>query len=250
MAEFSDRPMPPPREQDQYYGFFQAHYLTEYLEAYVSDHIYNSQSIRQRIAFNVTVEGVEKTEDRLWTVTCRNGAQTKTAKLIDATGMTSIPNMPHVPGQEEFRGMLIHHKDFGQSTFLDDPKKKNIAVLGGAKSAADVVYAAAKAGKNASWIIRKEGAGPAALLSAEGRGPYINSNESFYTRLVAGFLPNPFNNTSWLKRFFHGTAMGKWLVKRLWDGVDSENKKKADYKRAEGQEMGFENLEPDTPLVH
>ena len=114
MAEFSDRPMSPPPEQDQYYGFFQAHYLTEYLEAYVSDHIYNSQSIRQRIAFNVTVEGLEKTEDRLWTVTCRNGAQTKTAKLIDATGITSIPNMPHVPGQEEFRGELIHHKDFGQ----------------------------------------------------------------------------------------------------------------------------------------
>ncbi|KAK0507822.1 hypothetical protein JMJ35_009711 [Cladonia borealis] len=248
MAEFSDRPMSPPPEQDQYYGFFRAHYLTKYLEAYVSDHIYNSQSIRQRIAFNVKVEGVEKTEDRLWTVTCRNGAQIKTAKLIDATGMTSIPNMPHVPGQEGFRGLLIHHKDFGQSTFLDDPKKKNIAVLGGAKSAADVVYAAAKAGKNTSWIIRKEGAGPAALLSAEGRGPYLNSNESFYTRLVAGFLPNPFNNTSWLKRFLHGTAIGRWLVKRLWDGVDIDNRKKADYKRAEGREMEFENLEPDTPV--
>ena len=44
MAEFSDRPMSPPPEQDQYYGFFRAHYLTKYLEAYVSDHIYNSQS--------------------------------------------------------------------------------------------------------------------------------------------------------------------------------------------------------------
>ena len=250
MAEFLDRPMSPPPEQDQYYGFFRAHYFTEYLEAYVSDHIYNNQSIRQRIAFNVAVEGVEKTKDRLWTVTCRNGAQIKTVKLIDATGMTSIPNMPHVPGQEEFRGLLIHHKDFGQSTFLDDPEMKNIAVLGGAKSAADVAYAAAKAGKNTSWIIRKEGAGPAALLPAEGKGPYINSNESFYTRMVASFLPNPFNTTSWLKRFLHGTAMGRWLVKRLWHSVDMDNKTKADYKRAEGQEMGFENLEPDTPLVN
>ena len=250
MAEFSDHPMSPPPERDQYYGFFPAHYLTAYLEAYVSEHIYNSQSIRERIAFNVKVKGVKKTRDGPWTVTCQDGAQIKTAKLIDATGMTSIPNMPHVPGQEDFRGIVIHHKDFGQSTFLNDPKKKNFAVLGGAKSAADVAYAAAKAGKNVSWIIRKEGAGPGALLSAEGRGPYVNSNESFYTRLVASFLPNPFNNTSWLKRFLHGTAMGRWLVKRLWDGVDSKNRIKADYKRAEGQEMGFENLEPDTPLVH
>ena len=249
MAEFSDRPMSPPPEQDQYYGFFPAHYLTEYLEAYVSDHIYNNQSIRERIAFNVKVKGVEKTEDRLWTLTWSNGTQIKTSKLIDATGLTSRPNMPHVPGQENFRGTLIHHKDFGQSTFLKDPKKKNIAVLGGAKSAADVAYAAAKAGKNVSWIIRKDGAGPGALLSAEGRGPYVNSNESFYTRLVAGFLPNPFNKTSWLKRLLQDTAMGRWLVKQLWDGVDSKNRTKADYKRAEGQKNGFENLEPDTPLV-
>ena len=102
MAEFSDRPMSPPPEQDQYYGFFRAHYLTEYLEAYVSGHIYNSQSIRQRIAFNVAVEGVEKTEDRLWTVTCRNGVQTKTVKLIDATGMTSIPNMRMYQAKKNF----------------------------------------------------------------------------------------------------------------------------------------------------
>ena len=250
MAEFSDRPMSPPPERDQYYGFFPAHYLTEYLEAYVSDHIYNNQSIRERVAFNVKVKRVEKTEDRLWTVTWSDGTQIKTSKLIDATGLTSRPNMPHVPGQEAFQGTLIHHKDFGQSTFLKDPTKKNIAVLGGAKSAADVAYAAAKAGKNVSWIIRKDGAGPGALLSAEGRGPYVNSNESFYTRLVAGFLPNPFNKTSWLKRFLQGTAMGRWLVKQLWDGVDSKNRKKADFKRAEGLEMGFENLEPDTPLVH
>ena len=249
MAEFSDRPMSPPPPKDQYHGFFPAHHVTQYLESYVDNHVYNGQSIRQRVKFGVRVEGLAKTADGLWTATCQDGAQIKATKVVDATGMTSTPNIPHLPGQEDFRGVLIHHKEFGQSTFLDEPEKRNIAVLGGAKSAADVVYAAAKAGKNVSWIIRQEGAGPAALLPAQGTGPYRNSNDSLYNRFVAGFLPNPFNNSSWLKAFLHRTAVGRWFVKGLWDKMDKDSRRRADYQRVEGRDMGYGNLEPDTTLV-
>ena len=49
--------------------------------------------------------------------------------------MTSIPNWRHFDGEQDFQGVIMHHKDFGESTFLDDPKRQYVAILGGAKSA-------------------------------------------------------------------------------------------------------------------
>lgn len=248
MARFSDRHMTPPPEKDQYYGYFPARYVTEYLEAYIDNHTYNNQVLRDRIMFNVQVESVSNMRDGFWTISMLRGYRMiKTRKLIDATGLTSWPNIPHLPGRDDFQGKALHHKDFGRLGDLRRAEGKHVAVLGGGKSAADVAYAAAKASKTVSWIIRENGNGPAAFLSCEGKGQYANSNESFYTRLVASFLPNPFGQQSYLSRYLHGTRAGRWLVKRLWDGVNKDQEKKVNYDRTEGSEMGFKNLKPDTP---
>jgi cation diffusion facilitator CzcD-associated flavoprotein CzcO len=61
----------------------------------------------------------------------------------------------------------MHHRDFGSSSILKDHKVKQIAVLGGGKSAADIAYAAATAGKTISSMIRLKGSGPGALLPAK-----------------------------------------------------------------------------------
>ena len=122
-------------------------------------------------------------------------------------------------------------------------------MLGGGKSAADVAYAAAKAGKTVSWIIREEGNGPSAFFGAKGKGPYKNSNEGFYNRFVASWLPNPFRlgRPSWAERALHGTGVGRWVVRKFWERVDKGNRMDADFRREEGREMEFSNLEPDTP---
>ena len=39
------------------------------------------------------------------------------------------------------------------------------------------------------------------------------------------------------------------MVRKFWEGVDRENMIVADYGRGEGREMGFANLEPDTPCA-
>ena len=251
MAEFSDRPMTPPPPEDQYYGFFPAKYTAEYLEAYVDDHVYNGQTIRDRVLFKAPVQHAEKGSDGLWTLSHSDGRTLKTRKLIEATGMTSQPYIPKLPGADSFQGLSLHHKDFGQSSFLADPEKKHIVILGGAKSAADVAYAAAKAGgKTVSWIIREDGNGPAALFAAQPASPrYANSNEGFYNRYMACFLPNPFGIKSLLARLLQGTRLGRWYVSRLWDGFDKGLRAFNNYKREEGKEMGFENLEPDTPYA-
>ena len=246
MAEFSDRPMKPPPSEDQYYGFFPARYVTEYLESYFDDHEYNDLTIRDRIKFNCKVSNVEKTA-ALWVISRHNGPEIRAPKLIDATGMTSTPNLPHLKGQEDFEGKLLHHKNFGQLGRLEEVPGQKWAVFGGGKSAADVAYAAAKAGKDVSWIIRENGGGPAAFLSAEGRGPYANSNESFYTRFVASFLPNPFSKGSYISRFLHRTWLGSRIVAMVWAAIDRDHRKKVDYQRVEGKGNGFAKLEPDTP---
>lgn len=61
--------------------------------------------------------------------------------------------MPVFAKQDCFKGLMLHQRDFGQSSVLSS-SDKYITVLGGAKSAADMAYACAKAGKSVSWVIR------------------------------------------------------------------------------------------------
>lgn len=239
--------MRPPPKEEQYFGFFPARYVTEYLESYVDDHVYNGKTLRDRIIFNITVQHVKKKEGN-WTVTCDDSSRIfRAPKLIDATGLTSLPNIPSIKGQEKFRGLAIHHKEFGRSSLLTDSKIQNIAIIGGSKSAADVAYAAAKGGKTVNWIIRKNGSGPSALFPPEGTGPYANSNEPINTRLMSLFLPCPFGKASILSKFLQRTTFGRWLVSKMWAGTDSDVRAKGDFSRKEGRKNGFQNLEPDTP---
>lgn len=293
MAEFSDRPMTPPPAEEQYYGFFPGRYTTAYLEAYVDNHTYAGQTIRDRIIFSSTVDRVVKTSPssssssttgkekeekeeesssssspaQQWTITYNNTThQIQTSKLIDATGMTSQPQIPHLPGSSAFQGKTLHHKSFGQQQPLllkkkeeeEDPSiRRHICIVGGAKSAADVAYACAKAPAAAAerreihWVIREDGNGPSAFFAAPAMSErYANSNEGFYNRFLAAFLPNRFaRRWGWLKWVLQGTRLGRWYVQRLWDGFDKGLRGFHDYQREEGKEMGFANLEYDTPYV-
>lgn len=247
MAEFSDQPMRRPPACDLYYDFFSANHVTEYLESYIDSHKYDGRTLRDRIRFSTSVRQISR-KDGLWHLSLDPSTIVGTGKLIDATGMTSLPYTPAIPGRNEFKGVQIHHKEFGQSEDLifRSSMLQKVAVIGGAKSAADVAYACAKAGKDVHWIIRPDGAGPAAFLSPEGSGLYRNANDAFYTRLVATFLPSPFNENTSLYRFLQQTNLGIRLLRRFWDAADRNNRRIANYGQQEGKAMGFGDLEPDT----
>lgn len=260
MAEFSDRPMKPPPEEDQYYGFFPGKYTTAYLESYVDDHIYASQSIRDRILFNSSVDRVLRDPEPeggvQWTIIYNTNQKIRTSRLIDATGMTSQPSIPNIPGSSGFKGRSLHHKSWGQehSDLLSNPSLQSICIIGGAKSAADVAYACAKAPgekKKVHWVIREDGNGPSAFFAAPAMTDrYANSNEGFYNRFLGSFLPSQFcQEWGWLKWLLQGTTFGRWYVKRLWDGFDKGLRASLDYQREEGKAMGFADLEYDTPYV-
>jgi len=247
MAAFSDRPMAAPPEEDIYYDFFPAKYMTKYLEDYVDNHVYAYRTLRDRINFNLQVNRVEKLSET-WVVRCNEGDKLFAGhKLMVATGLTSNPNMPILPNQDAFSGAIMHHKEFGQSSFLDSSDVTHVAVLGGGKSAADIVYASAKAGKIVSWIIREGGSGPAALAPPEGIGPYRNSNETLYTRLSSRMSPSIFVPSSWFTRFLHKSQPGRRFVDWIWSVLDAQYSKAANYQRIDIHNNGFHHLKPDTP---
>jgi dimethylaniline monooxygenase (N-oxide forming) len=248
MAEFSDVPLRLPSEATTYHGFFPARYVTDYLENYADSHIYCGKSLRDRILCQHRVTRLERRVSGEWSVLTSTDSEQRfeASKLIVASGFTSTPYEPTLPSRPAFSGQILHQKFFGQSSFLNNPQVANVAVLGGGKSAADIVYASAKAGKHVSWIIREGGGGPAAHTQAAGLGPYENSIEMFGTRVLSSLSPSIFGSQTIWTRILHRTRVGRKIVDWVWKKSDKQNRSIAGYQTRRGAGKGFEELEPDT----
>ena len=122
--------------------------------------------ILRRVDFETEVLEISRLEGTQgWNVRARGpvGEQhIQTKKLIIAAGVTNRPHKPPINGAEEFDGLILHSTELGKRAgiIVKDPQVKNVAVLGGGKSAYDAVYLAATAGKDVEWIMRKSGKGP------------------------------------------------------------------------------------------
>jgi cation diffusion facilitator CzcD-associated flavoprotein CzcO len=149
MAEFSNMPMPNVEDYDRFYDLIPGKMVTNYLEEYVDSHTYNSQTLRSRILTNTRVSSVSKVA-RKWSIITAEKKTYTARNLVHATGLTSIPNIPTIPGISEFRGLKLCHMDFGQLDILIDNSIHHIAVIEGAKSAADIAYSATKGDKTVS----------------------------------------------------------------------------------------------------
>ena len=245
-------PMSCPPNEDTHHEFFKAKHTTQYLEKYIDRHRFAGQSLRDRIVFNFTVDSITKIEGK-WIISGHNSSMAVkdfcAKKVIVASGLTSVPNIPTFPGKDLFQGTILHQVDFGQSRILSSPQVKHVTVLGGAKSAADMVYESVKAGKSVSWVIRASGTGPGFFSSAESNakssGPYKSQHEIASTRMAATLTPTFFDDSWWMK-FLHGTRLGMWLVSKIWTGIDSEVRRSVKSAASEALE-GFKNLEHHTP---
>lgn len=219
MAEYSDRPMHRPPEDHIKNEFMEAKHVTNYLERYLDDHIYSDRSLKDRLMLGFKVTDAKK-QNGVWLVTgSRDGQTPRTLvcnKLIVALGLTSEPQMPSLPNQDQYKGMIAHQEGFGGSGVLSSPNIKHVVILGGAKSAADMVYACIKAGKEVTWLIRKSGSGPAAFVPAKGTGPYKNSPELGATRLFATMSPSIFSSNNWWSWFLNRTWLGRWFLNAFW----------------------------------
>ncbi|KAI4205456.1 MAG: hypothetical protein LQ350_000499 [Teloschistes chrysophthalmus] len=247
MAGFSDQKLQLPHDAQTYHDIFEAKQVTEYLEQYVDSHIYQATFLRARILFGFHVISIQKLNG-VWHVESLGGQKIRACKIVVATGHTSRPSMPIVPDKEQFLCPIIHQKDFGKTSdeIFDSTFLCNIAVLGGGKSAADMVYTAVKAGKKVAWIIRQDGEGPAAFSAAAGKGPYKNGPEIAATRMMSALSPSCFSEPSWLSSLVHGTARGRRILAQIWLGADEACRKAADFEKREGARSGFAGLQSST----
>jgi dimethylaniline monooxygenase (N-oxide forming) len=246
IAEFADMPMERPPAEDSMNDLFKAKYTMKYIEDYADNRKFAGRSLRDRVQFNTNVKSVEKVDSR-WQLSCtmsKEGGTQKdifAARLMVANGQASTPRMPDLPGKEKFAGLIMHSVDWGQADVLTNEKIKNVVVLGGGKSAADMVYESAKAGKTVSWNIRKTGpksTGPGFFAPLDVPVPeYDNPGLAAQSRVMARLQPTFLNQDTWWTRFLHGTNFGVSLVKRIFGLADAQLQKRARYK-----ERGLEKL--------
>ncbi|KAJ8121495.1 hypothetical protein ONZ43_g2064 [Nemania bipapillata] len=223
IAEFSDMRMERPPADDCMNDLFRAKYTTKYLEDYVDNMCHTGTTLRDRIQFNTEVLSIKKVDGQ-WQILCTDTVSKSqrsifASRLMMANGQSSVPNVPDFHGRERFLGKIVHSIDFGQSGIIQNEAVQHITVIGAGKSAADMVYEAAKAGKTVSWVIRKTGdgsLGAAAFALIDLPTPYRNGVEASQARIMASLQPCymiPYR--SWWTWLLHSTNLGAKLVRQI-----------------------------------
>ncbi|KAK5122395.1 hypothetical protein LTR85_003979 [Meristemomyces frigidus] len=268
VSGFPDKVFKPPAEAPEYHGLVEAKYLSRYLEEYVDGHEYDGRSLRERFVFGCWVRKVWKgVDDGVWSIetTDIEGREVtyRAAKVIVATGLSSIPSMPSLPGKEAFRGPILHQKDFGRSRLLTDDETdadqhEHITIIGGSKSAADIAYAATTTDtttstkpRKVSWIIRTTGKGPLSFAGVKSPfAKYRNLTEVGSIRIVGCLSSaNPYLPAStWREWFLYKTRVGDWLLEQIWTRPLKEYLAEADFGGREGRLEGFEGLRSEASV--
>ena len=226
--DYSDFPM------DQVLGIdkwadLPAEKVHEYLEKYV-----DKFDLRRRLRLGTRVIGTEKVNfgegKFVWDVQVEKVVPDEEGqplrevlrcdKLIIATGTASTPNMPGEIDWKTFEGLVMHSKDVGtKHRLLTADNVKRVTVVGGNKSAVDVVNMCAVAGKEVDWVIRKEGYGPGSLFEARSHGIHAGAIKAIRASAVPS--TNILATTGVWYRFFHsgkswlGTRLLKFMLSKL-----------------------------------
>jgi cation diffusion facilitator CzcD-associated flavoprotein CzcO len=148
---YSDFPMP-----RSYPDFPRHDQIAAYFDAYV-DHF----GVRDRIRFETPVERAEKLPGGGWELTTSGGATERFDALLVANGHHWDKRWPEpgFPGQDEFRGELLHAHDYVDN---DSLRGKDVVVLGMGNSAMDISVEASDVAENTylaarrgAWIVPK-----------------------------------------------------------------------------------------------
>ena len=252
-VDFTDFPMDQKR-----FGIAPGEHITgeamyEYIAAY-ADHFKLTGRIRfqtkviqvrQRFGKHGDLDGwdvqVEKLDTKSRTImSCK--------KLVVATGILSVPNIPDLKGAKEFRAPLVHSSDLGPEavSVMNNPDIKTVAVLGGCKSAYDAVYLAATTGHQVEWIIRKSGRGPTWVFPTHTYlGPFLAWRERLVTRRILSFMsPSIFPDFSGLagvRDFLQFNSVGSFIRDKFWGAIHADTLRDCRYRTDDA----FKVLEPE-----
>ncbi|KAK6434044.1 hypothetical protein LTR95_009774 [Oleoguttula sp. CCFEE 5521] len=251
VAGFHDLPMKAPPPEQSYKCAQDSKLVSKYLEDYAS-----VRGLRERCVFNCSVDSITK-DDSLWQIGGRtNGHESlcRATKLVIATGLFTQPRVPRFSGREVFKGPILHQKNWGSSRIFtpEEPSQAShthITVLGGSKSAADIVYTAAidkHHPRTVNWLIRDTGPGALSLLPAQGLGKYEHITELGTTRIISALsFANPWLPEDWWSWFLHKTRVGERLMDFIWNKQLDDATASAKYDSRAGALQGFRDLKSD-----
>ena len=153
-----------------------------------------------------------------WTADKSAPAQELTCdKLVLATGITSVPSKPKFD-LSSFDGFSFHSVEMGRRhEELTADSVNHVTVVGGHKSALEVVGTCAQAGKKVEWLMRVDGGGPTWLIPA--RNPDGSALAKFATIRVMSFISSSvYASHRWINRFLHSGRwwLGNWVFNWFW----------------------------------
>jgi hypothetical protein len=193
-------------------------YLTDFAKKF---------GVYERMRFNTRVVELESVDGgwKLNAISSETGEYSLTTKkIILATGLTSTPNFPQYNGLEHFSGPYFHAKDFCKQADTV-ATAKTVTVVGGAKSAYDVAWAYVNAGAEVDLVIRPTGNGPVWISYPWVMGGAKRLEKLLHLRWMTWFSPCPWGSEdgfSWPRRFLQGTALGRWVVRQFWGGLQQD----------------------------
>jgi dimethylaniline monooxygenase (N-oxide forming) len=239
------------KPDDTFCGLFRATHMTRYMEEYARSHTYTGQTLADRIRFHTRVKHVKKAENGSgWQVRLEGDEKPLLAgKIIDASGITTEPELSDLPSLRAFKGTQLHSRELAKTDLHADPSRR-VIVIGGGKSAGDAAYAAVSAGKDVVWLIRKSGNGPCWYAPVHASAPFTSADEPLLTRIFLNITSSHFVKETFIVRLLNRTAIGRSILRFLWRGIEADFRKRARYHDRPGAAKAnrFHNLEPDTPV--
>ena len=102
--------------------------LVQYFEAYAKDF-----DIKPH--FNTKVTAVKRRENEQWKVETSTGKSFLTDNVIVATGVNRVPHAPSWPGLDQYKGQLVHSRDYKNT---EPFKGQKVLVIGFGNTGAEV----------------------------------------------------------------------------------------------------------------
>ena len=249
-TSFADVPLTLPDDAPRLHDTFPARYVSQYLEDYVQNHVYSNRSLRDRIWLKTEVASVRRTSSG-WELDLKDpmAQSIRCSKLAVASGLTSQPNLPEFPRHPDWDSPILHHRDFGirsQAMLSEMSPYKHITVLGGGKSAADMVYATVNTNPSLkiNWIVRNKGEGPGFFLHAAPIGRYRNAAEPMLSQNATQMNPSGFRTMLPDFQSLHQEASGRVTIKKRLLAADERAKSWANYLGRDDALPDFRKLEP------
>ena len=130
--------------------------VQSYIQRYASSH-----NLNRMVQLNTSVEGCQQLPSQDgsgWIITTKDqhtGMTNQTNKfdyLVICSGMYCRPNLPKFEGQESFSGKIMHSSEYTDNTM---GQGKHVVVVGGAKSAIDIVLESSKVSKKSTIVMNQ-----------------------------------------------------------------------------------------------